>query len=103
MGGRIKEKVEQKVRREKKKMGEGERTQRRKKKKKRGAEAYGLEKPQVLRGLIVVEDGSIAVDLPNLGTQHIFILTVLCFHCRGIFGRVSVTPAFSFVFCITEV
>ena len=58
---------------------------------------------QVLRGLIVVEDGSIAVDLPNLGTEHIFILTVLRFHCRGIFGRVSATPAFSFVFCIIEI
>jgi hypothetical protein len=34
-----------------------------------------------------VEDGSVAVDLPNLGTQHGFILTELCFHCRGIFGR----------------
>ena len=26
------------------------------------------------------------VDLPNLGTQHVFILTELCFHCRGIIG-----------------
>ena len=56
------------------------------KKKKSGAEAHGLEKLQVLRGLIDVEDGSVAVDLPNLGTQHVFILTELCFHCRGIFG-----------------
>ena len=47
----------------------------------------GLEKLQVLRGLIDVEDGSVAVDLSNLGTQHVIILTVLCFHCRGIFGR----------------
>ena len=29
---------------------------------------------------------SIVVDLPNLGTQHVFILIVLCFHCLGIFG-----------------
>jgi hypothetical protein len=29
----------------------------------------------------------LAVDLPNLGAQHEIILTVLCFHCRGIFGR----------------
>ena len=28
---------------------------------------------QVLKGLIVVEDGSVAVDLPNLGAQHGFI------------------------------
>ena len=45
-----------------------------------------LEKPQVLRGLTDVEDGSIAVDLPNLGAQHIIILIVLCFHCWGISG-----------------
>jgi hypothetical protein len=53
---------------------------------KQSREAHGLEKPQVLRGLIDVKDGSVAVDLSNLGTQHVFILTVLCFHCRGIFG-----------------
>jgi hypothetical protein len=33
-----------------------------------------------------VEDGSVAVDLPNMGAQHVFILTVLCFHCWDIFG-----------------
>ena len=55
-------------------MGEGrrrkwkrERTQRRKTKKKSRAETRGLEQPQVQRGLIEVEDGSVAVDLPNLG------------------------------------
>ena len=47
------------------------------------------KKPQVLRGFIDVEDGSIAVDLPNLGAQHVFILIVLCFICRGIFGMES--------------
>ena len=51
-----------------------------------GAEAPGLEKPQVIRGLIDVENGSVVVDLPNLGAQHVFILIELCFHCRGIFG-----------------
>jgi hypothetical protein len=25
--------------------------------------------------------------MPNQGTQHVIILTVLCFHCRGIFRR----------------
>jgi hypothetical protein len=54
---------------------------RRKKKKKSRAEAHGLEKPQVLRCLIDVKDGSVVADLPDLGTQHICILTVLCFHC----------------------
>ena len=62
-----------------------ERTQRRKKEKSR-AEAHGLEKPQVLRDLIDVEDGSVVLDLPNLGAQHVFILTELCFHCPGLFG-----------------
>jgi hypothetical protein len=58
----------------------------RRKKKKSRAEAHGLEIPQVLRGLIDREAGSVAVDLPNLGTQHVFILIVLCLHCQGIFG-----------------
>ena len=30
---------------------------------------------------------SVSVDLPNLGAQHVFILTDSCFHCWGIFGR----------------
>ena len=63
------------------------------KKKKSGAEAHGLEKLQVLRGLIDVEDGSAVVDLPSLGAQHVIILTELCFHCRGIFGRRFTTTA----------
>ena len=60
-------------------------TQRRMRKKKSGAEAQGLENLQVLRGLIDGEDGSVAVDLPNIGTQHGFILIELCFHCRAMF------------------
>jgi hypothetical protein len=60
--------------------------QRRRKKKKSGAEAHGLEKPQVVRGLIDVEDGSVAAGLPNLGAQHVFVLIEFCFHCRDIFG-----------------
>ena len=63
-----------------------EKAQRRRKKKKSRAEAHGLEKLQVLRGLIDGEDGSVAVDLPSLSIQLVFILTVLCFHCQGIFG-----------------
>jgi hypothetical protein len=55
-------------------------------KKERGAEARGLEKSQVIKGLIDGEDGSVAVDLPNLGAQHVFVLIELCFHCWGIFG-----------------
>ena len=69
---------------ERRRKWERERTQRRRKKKS-GAEAHGLEKPQVLRGLVDVEDGGVEVDLPNLGAQHVFILTELCFHCPGIF------------------
>jgi hypothetical protein len=59
--------------------------QRRRKKKKSIAEAHCPEKPQVVRGLIDGEDGSVVVDLPNLGTQHVFILIVLYFHYWGIF------------------
>ena len=55
-------------------------------KKKSGAEAHGLENPQVIRGLIDVEDGRVVVDLPNLGAQPVFILIELCFHCQSIFG-----------------
>jgi hypothetical protein len=65
---------------------EGAGGQWRRRKKESGAEAPGLEKPQVLRGLLYVEDGSVVADLPNLGAQHVFILIELCFHCRGIFG-----------------
>mgnify|MGYP006972711577 CR=1 FL=1 len=86
MIGQIKGKVEQKMRERRRRKWKRERMQRRRKKKKSRAEAHGLEKPQVLRGLIDVEDGSVAVDLPNLGSQHVFILIELCFHCRGIFG-----------------
>jgi hypothetical protein len=57
----------------------------RRRKKKSGAEAHGLEKPQVLRGLIDVEDGSVVVDLPNLGTQHGFILSCV-FIARAYLG-----------------
>ena len=74
-------------------MGEGrrrkwkrERTQKRKKKEKSKAEAYDLEKPKVLRCLINVEDGSVVLDLSNLGAQHAFILIESCFHCWDIFG-----------------
>ena len=74
--------------------GEGGRRRRKRKrettlkrrKKKSRAEACGLEKLQVLRGLIDVEDGSVAADLPNLGAQHVIILSVLCFHCQVITG-----------------
>jgi hypothetical protein len=34
---------------------------------------------------IDVEGGSTETDLPNLGSQHVFILTESCFHCRSIF------------------
>jgi hypothetical protein len=37
-----------------------------------------------------VEDGSVVVDLPNLGAQHVFILIESCFYCRGLlFWRLS--------------
>ena len=62
--------------RERERERERERMQRKRNKKSR-AEAHGLEKPKVLKGLIDVEDGSIAVDLPNLGAQHVIILPEL--------------------------
>ena len=85
MIGQIKGKVEQKVGGRRRRKWKTKRMQRRRKEKSR-AEAHGLEKPQVLRGLIDVEDGSVVVDLPNLGAQHVFILIELCFHFWGIFG-----------------
>ena len=66
MIGQIKGKVDLKVEEGRRKW-KRERTQRRRKKKTSGAEAHGLEKQQVLRGLIDVEDGSVKIDLPNLG------------------------------------
>jgi hypothetical protein len=58
----------------------------RRRKKKSGAEVHGLEKLQVLRGLLAVEDGSVAVSAQSrrAACHHI---TVLCFHCPGICGR----------------
>jgi hypothetical protein len=43
------------------------------------------------KGSIDVEDGSVAVDLLNLGPQHVLILIELCFHCQGIFGMERIT------------
>jgi hypothetical protein len=56
MTGQVKGKVEQKGRgRKRRRKWKRERTQRRRKKEKSGAEAHGLEKLQVLRGLISSE------------------------------------------------
>ena len=71
---------------EKKEVWERQKAEEEEKKKESRAEAHGLEKPQVLRGLVDVEDGSIVVDLTNLGAQHVIISAELCFHCQGIFG-----------------
>jgi hypothetical protein len=60
-----------------------ERKRMQRRRKKSGTEVHGLEKLEVLRGHIDVENGSVVVDLPNLGTKHVFILIVSCFHCRG--------------------
>jgi hypothetical protein len=78
IGWRKRGKVELKV------LGEKERERMTEEKKKSGAEACDLKKPQVLRGLIDGEDGSVVVDLPNLRAEHVFILIELCFHCWGI-------------------
>jgi hypothetical protein len=52
---------------------ENDRGQRRRKQS--GAEAHGLEKLQVIRVLIDGEDGSVVVDLSNLGAELVFILS----------------------------
>ena len=64
---------------------EGEERKRKRRRRRKRAEAQGQEKLQVLRGLIDVEDGSVA-DLPNLGAQHVIILSLFCFHCQVITG-----------------
>jgi hypothetical protein len=67
MTGQIKGKVKLKVRERRRRKWKRERTQRRRRKKNKSrAEAHGLEKLQVLRGLTDVEDGSVVGDLPNL-------------------------------------
>ena len=58
-------------------------TQRRRTKK-RGAEAYSMGKPQVLRGLINGEDGSVAVNLPSLSAQRVFTLIEFVFSLPGL-------------------
>jgi hypothetical protein len=65
---------------------ERERQRRRRRKKESGAEAPGLQKQQILRGLLYEEDGSIVIDLPNLGAQHVFMIFELCFHCWSLLG-----------------
>jgi hypothetical protein len=92
MIGQIKGRWSRRLRERRRRKWKREKTQRRKKRS--GAEVHGLKKQQVLRGLIDVEDGSVVVDLPNLGTWHVFILTMLCFHCWGIF-RFTVTFTYS--------
>ena len=72
-------------RKRRRRKGKRKRTQRRKKKKSR-EEAHSPEKPQLLRGLIRCRRCYIGIDLLNLGTQYVFILIGLCFHCQGIFG-----------------
>jgi hypothetical protein len=76
MIGQIKGKVQQMVGEGRRKKWKRERTQRRRRRKKK-SKSNGLENSQVIRGLIDVEDGSAVVDLPNLGTQPVFILTEL--------------------------
>ena len=86
MIGQIKGKVERREEKERRRRKwKRERTQRRRKRKS-GTESHVLKILKVIRGLIDVEDGIVAVDLPNLGAQHVFILIESCFHCWGVFG-----------------
>ena len=83
--GQIKGRWSRKLGKRRRRKWKRERAKRKRKKRKRGAETCSLKKQQILMDLIDVEDGGVAVVLPSLGAQHIFILIELCFHCRGSF------------------
>ena len=42
--------------------------------------AHDLENTASSKGSQDVEDGGVVVDLPNVGSQHVIIITVLGFH-----------------------
>jgi hypothetical protein len=71
--------------------GKVERMQRRRKKKKSRAEAHGLEKPQVLRGLRDVEDGSVATQSARSRRTACNHMNWVGFSLPGIFGRFTAT------------
>jgi hypothetical protein len=50
--------------------------------------------------LIDVEDHSVVVDLPNLGTQHVFILIESYFHCYGLFRLEIYSNMYINIFCV---
>jgi hypothetical protein len=87
MIGQIKGKVEQNVGETRRRNWKREKMQRRRQLKEKLSRSTWPRETASSKGLIDVEDVSVAVDLPNLGAQHVIILTVLCFHCQGIFGR----------------
>jgi hypothetical protein len=78
MIGQIKGKVERKVRREKEKMEKGEDAEEEEDKEKRSRSTWPRETASS-KETQTVEDGSVVVDLPNLGAQHVIILTVFVF------------------------
>lgn len=45
-----------------------------------------------------MEDDSVAVDLPNVGTQDVIIFIESCFHCWVLFGMKSFTTTGGEVF-----
>ena len=98
MIGQTKGETEQKEGRERRRRKWKKERMQKKKKSRAEAQAQGLEKPQVLRGLIDVEGGSVAVDLPNLGTQHVFILIVCVFIARAYLGWRFTTTALIGIF-----
>ena len=61
----------------KKKMEEGEDAEEEEEGEKQSRSSWPGETASSHRGLIDVEDGSVAVDLPNLGAQHVFILSCI--------------------------
>ena len=66
MIGQKKGRWSRRLRKKRRRKWEKERMQRRRKKKKSRAEAHDLEKPQVIRGLIDGEDGSIGVEAHSM-------------------------------------
>jgi hypothetical protein len=76
--------VEQKWEREKEKMKEGEDTEEEEEEEKWSRSTWPGETTSSKGSHKMWK--TVTVDLTNLGAQHVFILTELCFHCWGIFG-----------------
>jgi hypothetical protein len=80
-------------RREKEKMGEGEDAEEEEEEEKQ-SRSTGLGETTSSKGSHNVEDGSVVVDLPNLGAQHVIMLTSCVFIAGAYLGwRFTATAA----------